>query len=83
MALGFGCVDFRQGSVEVRGVAVDPAKFIREVRAEVGRVTWPTRKETLVTTGLVFAMVTITALFFFFVDQIISLGVRALFGVGG
>jgi preprotein translocase subunit SecE len=49
----------------------------------VGRVTWPSRKETLVTTGLVFAMVTITALFFFFVDQIISLGVRALFGVGG
>ena len=47
------------------------------------RVTWPSRKETLVTTGLVFAMVTIAALFFFFVDQIISLGVRALFGVGG
>jgi preprotein translocase subunit SecE len=76
-------VGFQAGGAEVVGVAVDPAKFIREVRAEVGRVTWPTRKETLVTTGLVFAMVTITALFFFFIDQIISLGVRALFGVGG
>lgn len=64
-------------------MAFDPAKFIREVRTEVGRVTWPSRKETLVTTGLVFAMVTLAALFFFFVDQIIGLGVRALFGVGG
>ncbi len=61
-------------------MAIDPAKFVRDVRAEVGRVTWPGRKETLVTTGLVFAMVTLSALFFFFVDQIIGLGVRALFG---
>jgi preprotein translocase subunit SecE len=80
---GLGRSGFKAGGAEVDGVAFDPAKFVREVRAEVGRVTWPTRKETLVTTGLVFAMVTITALFFFFVDQIISLGVRALFGVGG
>ena len=64
-------------------MAFDPAKFVREVRAEVGRVTWPGRKETMVTTGLVFAMVTLAALFFFFIDQIIGLGVRTLFGVGG
>jgi preprotein translocase subunit SecE len=48
----------------------------------MARVTWPTRKETLVTTGLVFAMATIAALFFFVVDQVIGLGVRALFNVG-
>ncbi|HTC07338.1 MAG TPA: preprotein translocase subunit SecE [Acetobacteraceae bacterium] len=64
-------------------MAFDPVKFVRDVRTEVGRVTWPSRKETLVTTGLVFAMVTLSALFFFFVDQIIGLGVRTLFGVGG
>ena len=69
--------------LENNDVAVDPLRFVREVRTEMAKVTWPSRKETLVTTGLVFAMVTITALFFFFVDQIISLGVRALFGVGG
>jgi preprotein translocase subunit SecE len=62
-------------------VAFEPAKFVREVRAEVARVTWPTRKETLVTTGLVFAMAAITAIFFFVVDQVIGVGVRALFGV--
>lgn len=63
-------------------MAVDPARFVREVRAEMARVTWPSRKETLVTTGLVFAMVTLAALFFFFVDQIIGIGIRALFGLG-
>lgn len=63
-------------------MAVEPAKFVREVRSEVSKVTWPTRKETLVTTGLVFAMATVAALFFFVVDQVIGLGVRSLFGMG-
>jgi preprotein translocase subunit SecE len=63
-------------------VAFQPVKFAREVRAEMARVTWPTRKETLVTTGLVFAMASVAALFFFVIDQIIGLGVRALFHVG-
>jgi preprotein translocase subunit SecE len=65
----------------VTEVAVDPAKFVREVRAEVSRVTWPTRKETMVTTGLVFGMVALAAIFFFCVDQVIGLLVRFLFGV--
>jgi preprotein translocase subunit SecE len=51
-----------------------PAAFLRDVRAEVARVTWPTRKETLVTTGLVVAMSVIVALFFFVVDQVVGLG---------
>jgi preprotein translocase subunit SecE len=64
------------------GVAVDPAKFVREVRSEVAKVTWPSRKEALVTTALVFAMAALAALFFFVIDQIIGIGVRALFGIG-
>ena len=68
--------------LESNGVAVDPAKFVREVRAEVARVTWPSRKETLVTTGLVFAMVALAATFFFLVDQVIGVGIRVLFGMG-
>jgi preprotein translocase subunit SecE len=62
-------------------VAVDPARFVREVRTEMARVTWPTRKETMVTTGLVFAMVALAAMFFFLVDQIIGIGIRVLFGM--
>ena len=62
-------------------MAFEPAKFAREVRIEVTKVTWPSRKETLVTTGLVFAMAALAAIFFFIVDQISGFGVRALFGV--
>ena len=63
-------------------MAVSPAKFLRDVRAEVGKITWPSRKETMVTTGLVFALSGLAALFFFVADQVIGIGVRALFGVG-
>jgi len=62
-------------------VAFEPVKFAREVRIEVTKVTWPSRKETLVTTGLVFAMAAVTSIFFFVVDEVIGLSVRALFGV--
>ena len=62
------------------GVAFEPAKFAREVRTEITKVTWPSRRETLVTTALVFAMAAMTAMFFFVVDQVIGLSVRAIFG---
>jgi len=62
---------------------VSPGEFVRQVRQEVAKVTWPTRKETTVTTGMVFVMVFLAAVFFFIVDQILSLGVRAILGLGG
>ena len=62
---------------------VNPALFMRQVRQEVGKVTWPTRKETAVTTAMVFVMVTLAAIFFLIVDQIISLGVQEILGLGG
>ncbi|MGI4746966.1 MAG: preprotein translocase subunit SecE [Janthinobacterium lividum] len=55
---------------------------MREVRSEVTKVTWPSRRTTLITTGLVVAMAALTAIFFFVVDQVIGLGVRSLFGLG-
>jgi preprotein translocase subunit SecE len=64
------------------GVAFDPVRFVREVRAEVSKVTWPSRKETMITTGLVFALSALAALFFFVVDQVVGIGVRSLFGMG-
>ena len=59
-----------------------PQEFIRQVRQETSKVTWPTRKETAVTTGMVFVMVTVMAVFFFFVDQILAFGVRLILGFG-
>ncbi len=58
------------------------AEFVQQVRQELSRVTWPTRKETLQTTLMVFLMVFIAAAFFFVVDQVLAYGVRVLFGLG-
>jgi preprotein translocase subunit SecE len=58
------------------------AEFVQQVRQELARVTWPSRRETLVTTGMVLVMVFIAAAFFFVVDQILSYGVRLIFGLG-
>ena len=58
------------------------AEFVQQVRQELSRVTWPTRKETTVTTAMVFVMVFIAAAFFFVVDQALSYGVRVVFGLG-
>src|ERR1700739_1450848 len=57
-------------------------EFFQQVRQEVSRVTWPSRKETVVTTAMVFVMVFIAAAFFFLVDQVFSAGVRLVFGLG-
>jgi preprotein translocase subunit SecE len=61
---------------------VSPAEFIQQVRQEVAKVTWPSRKETLVTTGMVFLMVFLAAMFFFVVDEGLSTVIRLILGVG-
>ena len=62
---------------------INPGQFVREVRQEVSKVTWPTRKETAITTGMVFLMVILAALFFFLVDQVLAFGVKQILGLGG
>ncbi|SLN39926.1 preprotein translocase subunit SecE [Oceanibacterium hippocampi] len=62
---------------------VSPGEFIRQVRQETSKVTWPTRKETLVTTGMVFAMVFASAIFFFLVDLVLSEAIKLILQVGG
>lgn len=59
-----------------------PAQFIRQVRQETAKVTWPTRKETAVTTMMVFIMVALAAVFFLFVDQVFSYIVGLVLGIG-
>ncbi len=60
-----------------------PGAFIRQVRQEAAKVTWPTRKETGVSTAMVFVMVALAALFFFVVDQALAWVVRVVLGLGG
>ena len=60
----------------------NPLEFVRQVRQELSKVTWPTRKETIVSTIMVFIMVILASLFFFVVDQIFSFGVKNILGLG-
>ncbi len=57
---------------------IDPGKFIAEVRQEANKVTWPNRKETGITTGMVVWMVVLASLFLFGVDFAVQHLVRGL-----
>ena len=59
-----------------------PAQFIRQVRQEASKVTWTSRRETAISTGMVFLMVILAAAFFFLVDFVMANGVRLIFGIG-
>ncbi len=61
--------------------SISPFKFLQEVRAEAQKVTWPTRKETTVTTMMVFLMVFLAAIFFFGADQLMRVAVTFLLGI--
>jgi preprotein translocase subunit SecE len=62
---------------------VSPFKFLQEVRAETDKVTWPTRRETIVTTIMVGAMVFASSIFFLVADQIIRLAITFVLGIAG
>ena len=57
-----------------------PMEYIRQVRAEMKKVTWPTRQETTVSTIAVFAMVFVASIFLYLSDQVIAFVVRAIMG---
>ncbi len=61
---------------------INPGEFVQQVRRETAKVTWPTRKETTVSTIMVFVFVFLTAIFFFFVDQILAVIVKQILGLG-
>jgi preprotein translocase subunit SecE len=63
-------------------MATSPFKFIQEVREETRKVTWPSRKETMITTAMVFVMVAITSIFFMVADQVIRIAVTFVLGLG-
>lgn len=60
----------------------NPAKFVREVRSEMNKVTWPSRKETTISTVMVLVMVAFASVFFLTVDVIIGSLVRLVLGMG-
>jgi len=62
-------------------MAFSPFKFLQEVRTETAKVTWPTRRETMITTIMVFIMVAVSSVFFFVADQIIRVLITYLLGI--
>jgi preprotein translocase subunit SecE len=61
----------------------NPLQFVQQVRSEVSKVVWPTRREVVVTSIMVFIMAMLTALFFFFVDWTIRIGLQFILGTFG
>jgi preprotein translocase subunit SecE len=60
---------------------MSPFKFLQEVRTETSKVTWPTRRETMITTLMVFVMVALASIFFFVADQVIRILVTFILGI--
>lgn len=61
----------------------NPVTFLQQVRAEVTKVVWPSRREVLISTAMVLVFAAVAAVFFLIVDQLLGLGVRAVLGIGG
>ena len=61
----------------------NPFQFIQQVRSEVSKITWPTRREVLLTTVMVFVMSAIAALIFALVDLLIRSGIQSVLNIFG
>lgn len=61
---------------------VSPIQFFRQVKQEVKKVTWPTKKEVSQVTRMVIVLVAIAAAFFFCVDMVLAWGVKIILGLG-
>ncbi|KAB2886383.1 MAG: preprotein translocase subunit SecE [Albidovulum sp.] len=64
-------------------MATNPLQFLQQVRSETAKVHWPTRKEVMTTTIMVFIMAALTSIFFFLIDLLIRTGLTAILGIGG
>ena len=64
-------------------MATKPTQFVRQVRQEIARITWPSRQETITATITVLVMTVIVALFFLLVDWVLSNMVQLVLGIGG
>ena len=60
----------------------NPFTFLQQVRSETAKVTWPSRRETMISTAMVLAFAFIAAIFFFAADQLMAYGVELILGIG-
>jgi preprotein translocase subunit SecE len=67
---------------DTENVSMNPAKFVREVRQEMTKVTWPTRKETMISAAMVVIIAAMASVFFVAVDMVIGTLIKLVLGVG-
>ena len=60
----------------------NPFVFLQQVRSEIAKVTWPSRRETTISTFMVIVMAFLAAIFFFLADQVMAFGVELILGIG-
>ena len=68
---------------EINMATTNPFQFIQQVRSEISKITWPTRREVLLTTVMVFVMSAIAALIFALVDLLIRSGIQSVLNIFG
>ena len=68
---------------EINMATTNPFQFLQQVRSEVSKITWPTRREVLLTTVMVFVMSAIAALIFALVDLLIRSGIQSVLNIFG
>lgn len=67
---------------QVMASKTNPVSFLRQVRSETAKVTWPSRRETMISTMMVIVMVFLAAIFFFAADQIMAWAISLILNVG-
>ena len=71
-----------KGILEEKMAKTGPVEYLRQVRNEMKKVTWPSRQETTVSMIAVFIMVFMASTFLFFADQMIAYLVREIMSIG-
>jgi preprotein translocase subunit SecE len=67
---------------EAKAKKTNLISFAKDVKSETLKITWPSKRETVITSIMVFFMIAFFALFFFFVDQILGFGIKLILGMG-
>jgi preprotein translocase subunit SecE len=68
---------------EKTGSTFNPIEFVRGTRREIAKVTWPTRRETMVTTAMIVLMAMIVGLFYFAIDTVLGYAIGHFLGMRG
>lgn len=76
---GFAGLESRR---QMASKTTNPFTFLQQVRSETAKVTWPSRRETVISTIMVLVFAVIAMIFFFAADQVMALGVELILGIG-